>query len=130
MHPRARTQSQAEVDVGGVEDVGSLRQLDYEGLRPLELARPADQGLREVGIDQPVARLVRVGQRAPRDAAPQARVVELRLQGAETGPDVAKALPVSELGARQAEELVVAGEGPDQVIAAIPPHTARETSWP
>jgi hypothetical protein len=75
----------------------------------------------EIGVDPAVAPLVRIGEGAPGDPAPQARMVELGLQGAEAGLDVAQALPVRELGEGEAEELVVAGECPDLEARTLTP---------
>src|SRR3972149_3371113 len=102
------------------EGVRRLRQLDGEGLVAVQLAGPPNEELAEVGVDPPIARLVRVREGASRDPASQARVVELRLHGAQAGLDVAKALPVRHLGEGQAEELVVAGERMGPMLAAVP----------
>ena len=114
-----RKQGQTEVDRRRVERVGRLRQVDREGLVGVQPPRPMDQDLREVAVDPPVARLVRIGEGTPRHAASQARVVELRLQRPQARLDVAETLAVRQLGEGQAEELVVAGERPQAALAGV-----------
>jgi len=45
--------------------------------------------LREVGIDPPVVSLVGIGEGGARDLATEAHVIELALNGAQAGFDVA-----------------------------------------
>ena len=63
-------QGQAQIDHCRVQGVHRLVQLDAEGLGRVERAGRRDQPLGEVGSDPPVAHLVGVGQRVPRDRAP------------------------------------------------------------
>ncbi len=51
--------------------------------------RDANQGLREIGIDAPVAGLVGVGKSGARDLGAEPHVVELGLHGAQASLDVA-----------------------------------------
>jgi len=87
-----------------------------------------NENLGEVGVDPPVACLVRVRERAPRHPAPQARVVELRLHGPQARLDVAEALPVRQLGEGHTEELVVAGERMDPMLPAVALDTRVEAA--
>ena len=105
-----REQRETEIDGRRIERVGGLRQLDREGLVAVQYARPLDQELRKVAVDPPVARLVRIGEGTPRHAAPQARVVKLRLKRPQARLDAAQTLAVRQLGERETEELIVAGE--------------------
>jgi len=114
-----REQREAQIDRCRIEGVGRLCQVHRGGLGGVQGTRPGDQGLREVAVDPPVARLVRVGQGAPRDPAPEPHVVQLRLEGAQTRLDIAEALLVGELGERQAEELIVTGECAESALAGV-----------
>ena len=109
-----------------VERVGRLRQLDREGLVADTGRGVSDEHLRKVGEDPPIAGLVRIGQRAPRDAAAEPGVVQLRLQRPQARLDVAEALAVRQLGEGQTEQLVVAGERPEPARARVPLHASLE----
>ena len=82
--------------------------------------------LREVGVDAPVAHFVGVGQRAARNAAANAHVIELVALRAQARFDVAQALAVGQLGERHAQKLIEAGEALDLVLAAIRRHTTAK----
>jgi hypothetical protein len=61
--PGPRKQRQAEIDGGRIQRVEALRQIDTDWIAGVERSRDADQELREVGIDAPVAGVVGVSQR-------------------------------------------------------------------
>ena len=124
--PRPREQAQAEVDRGAVEGIDGLFQLHAEGLVGVELPRSTDQHLSEIGEDAPVVDAVGIGQRAPRDVAAEARMVELGLEGPQTRLDVAQAFAEGQLCERQAEELVPTREAAWATVAAVPPHARVE----
>ena len=121
-----REQGQAEVDRRRIERVRGLGQRDREGLVQIQAPGVPDEDLREVGEDPPIAGLVRIGERAPRDAAAEPDVVQLRLEGAQARLDVAQALAVRQLGEDQTEQVVVAGERPEPARARVPRHAALE----
>ena len=114
-----REQRQAEIDRRGVEGVDGRRQLHPERLGGIERLGDPDEDLGEVGRDPPVARLVRIGERAAGHAAPDPHVVEARAHRAETGLDVAQALAEGQLREREAEELVETREVADFVLALV-----------
>ncbi len=87
--PRPGEQAQAEVDRGAVEGIDRLLQFHAEGLLGVEHPRSTDQHLSEIGEDVPVVSAIGIGQRAPRDFPPEARMVELGLEGSQTSLDVA-----------------------------------------
>jgi hypothetical protein len=87
--PGPREERQAEIDRRGVEGVHGGLQVHPQGFAGIERLGERDEGLREVGHDAPVARLVGIRQGAARHAPPDAHVVELRLHRAETSLDVA-----------------------------------------
>ncbi len=84
---RPRKDGQTEINDRRVERVHGVRQVDRERVVDVEVARRPNEALREVGVDAPVARLVGVGQRRPRDARADADVIEPRLHRAETRLD-------------------------------------------
>jgi len=79
--------------------------------------------LGEVGVDAPVPRFVGIGQVVARDSAAYAHVIEPGLHGLQTGHNIAAALPISQLGEGQTEELVEARESPNFVVPLIAPDT-------
>src|SRR3982074_144867 len=60
-----------------VESVGGLLQIDTERLLRIKTTRSTNQRLRKVGVNAPVADFVGIGQRAARDPALDAHVIEL-----------------------------------------------------
>ena len=74
---RPREDREAQVDGGGVERVDGVAEICSEAVIGMQVAGGPDQGLGEVGVDAPVASLVRLGQRGARDRAAEAHVVEL-----------------------------------------------------
>src|SRR5437879_852648 len=68
---------QAQIDGGGIEGVDRVGELDAQGFVAIELAGGADQALREIAKDAPVAMFVGIGQGTARDPAANAHVVEL-----------------------------------------------------
>jgi len=116
---RPREERQAEIDRRGVEGVHRRSQFRPEGLGGIQRLGDCDEGLGKVGHDAPVARLVRIGQDAPRHAPPDAHVVQLGLHGPETGLDVAQALAVRQLGEGQAEELIETREAARLVLPLV-----------
>lgn len=77
---RLGKQRQAQVDRGGVEDVGGLRQGDPEVVLGVELPSVGNEHLCEVGVDSPIASLVRIREGAAGHRRPDARMIELRLE--------------------------------------------------
>ena len=124
---RPRKQRQAQIDGGGVQRIDGLGQIHLQRFVGIEPAGDADQRLRELVVDVPVARFVGVGQCAAADVAPHAQVVELGGLRAQARLDVAQALPVGQLREGHAQELVQAAEAAHIEVAAIlrPPSDER-----
>ncbi len=101
---------QTEVDDGRVEGIHRIRQVDGEGLIDIEHPRGANQAVREVGVDPPVASFVGIRDRRSRDTRSNAEVIQLRLHGPQTRFDIPQAFAVRELGERHAEILIPARE--------------------
>src|SRR2546425_5316873 len=107
---RPREHGETQIDDRGVERVHGISEVDGERFVHVEVARGPNEASREVGVDAPVAGLVRLGQRRPRDARADAHVIELRLYGAKTRFDIPQALAIGELRERHAEILIPARE--------------------
>ena len=114
-----RKHRQTQIDGRRVERVDGVLQIDAEGLVGIERPRDADQALREVGVDAPVAHGVGIGQRIARDRRANAEVIELGSLGAQTRFDVAQALAKSQLRERHAQKLIQAGERLHLALALI-----------
>jgi len=116
---RPRKQAQAQVDHCGVERVDRLLQFDRERLRGVQLAGSANECLRPIGEDAPVAAFVRVCQRAPHHPPAKPYLIEKRLAGAERSLQIAQALASGKLRERHRQPLVVAREGFYAGVATI-----------
>jgi hypothetical protein len=75
--------------------------------------------LGKLRVDAPVARFVRVGQRAARHGSADSQVVELGGLRTQAGRDVAQALAISQLRERHAAKLIRATEIADTMIAVV-----------
>jgi len=107
---RPREYGETQIDDRGVERVHRICEVDGERFVHIEVARSPNETLREVGVDAPVAGLVRLGQRRARDARADADVIELGLYRAKTRLDIAQALAIGELGECHAEILIPTGK--------------------
>ena len=125
---RPRKQRQAQVDGGGIERVDGFLEVHAEGFVDVEPARDANQMLGELGIDAPVARFVRIGQRAARHRSANTQVIELGRLRTQAGLDVAQALAIGQLREGHAAELIRATEIAHAMIAAVALDDAAEAS--
>ena len=124
MSPRKKRET--EVDHGRVEDIGGLVQNHTELVFGIKLSCSLDQHLSKIGVDPPVPVFVGFGESASSDFAPNPRMIEFGLQGAQACFDLAKTFSISQLSEGHAEKLIEAGESSDSVIALVPPHTPVE----
>src|SRR5438045_4648593 len=104
---------------GGVERVHGLVQIDPERIGRIQLPGLCDQLLGQVGVDSPIARLVRIGKGGSADRLPQSHVVKLVALRREASFDVAQALAIRELSEGHASELFVAAQRSNAMIASI-----------
>lgn len=123
---RPRKHRQTQVARRGVERVHRLFQIDAKGIVGVELARHADQSLREVCVDTPIPNFVRIRQGAARDAAANPHVIKLLAMRPQACFDIAKAFPISQLRKRQTQKLLEAREALDLVLPAIAGHAATK----
>ena len=73
----------------------------------------------EIGIDSPVSDLIGVGQRISRNATEDADVIEFAGMYPQTEFDVAKTLPVGQLGKRHAATLFCTSKRYDFVVTVV-----------
>ena len=123
-----RKQRQTQIDGRGIERVDGVLEVHAEGFVEVEPARDANQVLRELGVDAPVARFVGVGQRAARHRSANPKVIELGRLRTQAGLDVAQTLAIGELRERHAAKLIGATEIAHATIAAVALDDAIETS--
>jgi len=123
---RPRKQRERQVDRRRVQGVRRVGQVDPKGFVDIPLAGDGDQALREVGINPPIARSVRIGQRIARDLTTDAHVVELLGLRAQTRFDVPQALAKRQLRKGHAPKLILAREALDHVIATMARHASRQ----
>jgi hypothetical protein len=84
--------------------------------------------LGEVGVDPPIVNAIGVGQRASRNFAAKAGMIQLRSQGAQASFDVSQTFPKRELCEGQAQELIAAREATLATSALIRIHASVEFS--
>jgi hypothetical protein len=113
----------AQIDGGRVQRVDRLLQIDAKGLFDIQRPRDADEALREIGVDAPVAHGVGVGERIACNHRSKTEVIQLGALGAQTRLDVAQALSKRQLRECHAQELIQTGERLDLAFPAIPSHT-------
>ena len=73
---RPGKQRQTEIDGRGIQCVHAVVEIHADGIGGVERPGNADQDLRKIGKDAPVARLVSVGQRGPRHLAAYSEMIE------------------------------------------------------
>jgi len=98
--------------------VDRLFQIDAKRFPGIKTTGDSNERLGKVGVDTPVAHFVGIGQRAARNSALDAHVVQLARLGAQARLDVAQALSIGQLGKGHAEIVLEAGKGLDLVFSA------------
>ena len=122
-----RKHRQTQVDGGGIQRVDRTGEIGAEGLVGIKAARRADQMLREVGIDAPVARGIRMGQGIACNEATDAEMIELGALRAKTCFDVAQAFAIGQLRESHAQVLIEAREAFDLVLALVASNASPES---
>jgi len=108
-----------KIDRCGVEGINRLLEFEPENIVGIKIASLMDQNLSEIGINAPVASFVGVGQRVPRNVASNSHVIKSIPHRTQTGADVAKAFPESQLSEGHIQELIKTGEAFYLVIAPV-----------
>lgn len=110
------------IDRRGIEGIDRFGDLDGHRFGEVKIAGDADQALRELEIDAPVAFFVGIGQRAFAHVAANAKVVELPRLRTQATFDIPQALAVGQLRKGHAQELIQATESANVEIAAVLHH--------
>jgi hypothetical protein len=118
-----RKQRQAHIDDRGIEGIGGLIESYTEIVLSIKTSGLFDEHAGEIGVDAPVPRLVGVGQRASRDMAADAGVIQTRTQRTQTGDAVAQTVAVGQLRESHAQELIPARKSSRAPIAAVATNT-------
>ena len=112
--------------VDAVEGEHGVIEVQAQVLAGVHRSGDADQRLRHLGVDSPVASLVRIGQGVARHRATNAHVIKLLPLRTQADLDISQTLPIRKLGERHAQKLAVAREGLDVTVATISAHGATE----
>lgn len=99
---------QTQIDGCGIERVNGVLQVDAKRVVCVKRSRYADQALREIGVDTPVAYRVGIRERVARHRRTNTEVIKLRLLGTQTGFDIAQALAKRQLRKGHAQEVIQA----------------------
>src|SRR5437867_8529276 len=100
------TQRQAKVYGGGIQRIHGVGQIHCQRFVRIKSPGDGNEGLSELVVNAPVARLVGIGQRAAADVAAYAEVVQLGGLCPQTSFDVAQALAIGKLRKGHAQKLV------------------------
>ena len=122
---RSGKNRQTQID-GGVERVDRLLQIDTEPVLRIERSCHADQTLREVGVDTPVAHAMALAKVLRATVERNSEMVEFGLLCAQTGFDVAQALSIGQLREGHAQELIQTRERLHLKFALIARHTTAK----
>lgn len=116
---RPRKHGQAQVDGRGVQGIDRIGEVDAKVVVDVELPCLADQSMGEIGVDTPVAGLVGIGQGRARNRPSDAHMVKLWSLGRQTRFDVAKALPVCQLGEGHDAKLLGTAKCTDAIVSSV-----------
>jgi len=110
---------QAKLDRRRIEGVNGVQKFDSKVFVPIESAGLVDEDEGKVGVDPPVAGLVGVSQVVAGDRASDAHVVKAAPHGPQARDDIAKTLPIGQLGESQGQELIETGKRLNPVISVV-----------
>lgn len=96
---------QTKINRGGIDGINHLVDVESVGVFAIKSPRLANQNLSECFVNTPVTMLVRISEISSRDVAPDAHRIEIRTPS-QTGFNVSKALPESNLSKRHREKLI------------------------
>ena len=123
-------QAQTQIDVGGIQCVDRVLEIESQVLVQIKLARAPDQNCSQVGPNAPVARLVGIDQGRAVNAVAKSHCLKLARVGSKRHFDVAQALAPSQLGKSHDAKLLGASQASHARVAAIAGHDARKAcAW-
>src|SRR6266404_1819927 len=99
-------QRQAEIDDGRVECVNTALEVAPPFFVCVEFLGAANQHLREVRVNSPIAFFVRIGESAPRNPRANSEMIAFGRSGTQTRFDVAQTLAIRQLCEGHAKELI------------------------
>lgn len=117
---------QTQVDSRGIERVNRILQIDAKRIVGVERSRYADQALREIGVDAPVANCIGIGERVARHRRANAEVIQLGLLRSQTGFDIAQTFSEGQLRKGHAKKLIQARKRFYFVFAAVARHDSAK----
>jgi hypothetical protein len=122
-----RKHRQTQIDGRGIEGIDRGIQFDGQRFAGVQRASDVDEMLRQIGINLPRARHVRVGQRVARNrGAAKAHVVQALALSTQVDLDVAKRLSEGQLREGHSKELIQAREVLDFEVALMGCHAAAK----
>ena len=121
-----REERQAQLDRGRVERVNGVAQVDVQRLARIQPPRLSDKQKRDIPVDAPVPRLVRVGEVVAGNAGLDAHVVQMPAVRRKARLDVAQAFAPRELRESHHVEMAPTRERLDPLVALVPLHYALE----
>lgn len=110
---------EAQIDGRCIQGVDCAVEFQREVVAEVKLPGNLDQRLCKVGINTPVADLVRVGQRIAGNGTANSHVVQLVLLGTQAGFDIPETFAVSQLCECHAEVMVETGKLLDLEVAVV-----------
>ena len=117
---RPREDRQTKINGCRVERIDCIGEIETQILVGIQPSRLGDQSLSQFRVDPPVACLIGIGQGRASHRGAEPHSVELGSLRRQASLDVAKALPVGQLGKRHGSILFGAGQCPHPPIPTIP----------
>ena len=122
-------QVQAQVNRRGIQSINRLVQLQSHRLVLVKGASTADEQLRQIEVNAPVAFPVGVGQGAVGNFAANTQMVKVAVTRAQAGFHITETLPVSELAKGRTKKLTPTRESLYFVVAVVTSDTAVKLFW-
>ncbi len=126
---RPREHRQTQINRGRIQRMDGMIELDTKRFITVQRPSIANQCLREVGVNPPVTDGVWISQRATRDDATEAHVIELGLMCSQVCPDITQNFSPGELGKRHAQILIATEERFHLPLSSVSTHTGLRTDF-
>lgn len=121
-----REHGKTQVDSRRIPGIDGVVQFQRKTVVEVELPGSLDQRLSKVGVNAPVANLVRVGKRIAGNSTAYPHVVQLVLLGTQAGFDIPETFAVGQLCEGHAEVMVESGILLDLEVAIVTIYAAME----